>query len=76
MPRRPTSPTPARTAGAASTASEQRLNDLRKAGDLKWFQVWDTAGAMPTAGGEGGGRRGGRAECRADILEIVRRVWT
>ena len=37
------------------------------------IQVWDAARLMPTAGSERRRRtRGGRAGCKADILEVVR----
>ena len=50
-----------------------RLRVTGASGELAcMILVWGTAGAMPTALGERKRATGGRAECRADILVVIR----
>ncbi len=52
-----------------------RLRVTGASGELAcMILVWDTSGMMPTAVGERSRGTGGRAECRADILAVIRAV--
>jgi hypothetical protein len=50
-----------------------RLRVTGASGELAcMILVWGTSGAMPTLSSERGRAAGGRAECRADILSVIR----